>query len=119
MPLFEQNWAYHLLRSIMGGAEFEEFSVSIEEFRLFMRDLWAYSTPLVKLGFHAAVLLFTVMPLLFTGRPFFSLDDTRRQKMIQKFSSSKNYLVSQMLNTLKVMACFCTFRYDKARNLFP
>jgi hypothetical protein len=69
----------------------------------------AAAPPLLRAGLRAAVWTLTLAgPLWFAGRfaRFHRLDADARELVLQRAAGSRSYLARQLVNALKVVACF-------------
>lgn len=78
------------------------------------------TTPLLAFGLRAATWFITFCPLFYLGKPrlFRHLDRSQKNLILIGALTSKSYLIRQMANTLKIVACFAYFRDASIRNSF-
>jgi hypothetical protein len=50
-----------------------------------------------------------LLPLLSTGRTLGGLDGSRADALVQRWYSSRRYLLRQMVTVVKMVACFAHF----------
>lgn len=86
----------------------------------FWIDLERAAPPLLRLGLRLAVWVLTWLPLLFIGCPrrFSALGPTDRDRMLERVAASRVFLLRQLLQTLRVIACFAYFRAPEVRSHF-
>ena len=72
---------------------------------------------LLRFGFRASVWALTLSPFVLIGvaRTFLQLDADQRDRVLQKVSHSRFYLVRQLPLTVKLLACFAYLRDDEVR----
>ncbi|MBI5524984.1 MAG: hypothetical protein HY897_01475 [Deltaproteobacteria bacterium] len=116
---FEMRWRDALLGAMLPGDGDRPGFDDID-----LREFWAiydtHAPPLVRIGLRAATWFLTFLPLFVSGcrKPFFRLDADRRDRFLRAASSSRFYLVRQLMMTVKTFAAFGYFSNGVVRGLF-
>ena len=112
---FEQRWCDALFGAMIPAAGGRPGLPDLD-----LAGFWALydecAPPLAKLGLRAAVWILTLMPAV-TGyfRTFTSLDPAQRDAFLVSASSSRLYLVRQLVMAVKTFAAFAYFQDAGAR----
>jgi hypothetical protein len=75
---------------------------------------------ILKLGFRLSVWILTFLPVLtfHSLRPFHKLPENQKDRFLKKVSRSKSFILRQMVETLKLIACMGYFSDRETRSLF-
>ena len=86
----------------------------------FWNEVGRTAPPLLRFALRLAVWALTWLPLLVLGRPrgFGALSRRDQDRMLQRVASSQSYLLRQLVQTLRVMACFAYFKAPEVRSHF-
>jgi hypothetical protein len=86
----------------------------------FWREAQRTAPPLLRFALRLAVWALTWLPLLIVGRArrFGALSPADQDRLLVRVSSSRSYLLRQLVQTLRVMACFAYFRAPEVRRHF-
>ncbi len=84
----------------------------------FYREVAARFPPLARLGLRAAVIALTLGPLVFLGRltTFARLAPDERERMLARVATSRHYLVRQLAQLVKTVACLGYLRVPSVRS---
>jgi len=116
---FEKRW-----RDILLGAMLPRGDDRPGVRDLDLREFWIlferHAPPLVRIGLRAATWFLTFLPLFSRGcrRPFFRLDPDSRDRFLNAASSSRFYIVRQLVMTVKTFAAFAYFCDPEVRRRY-
>ncbi|MFA6032537.1 MAG: hypothetical protein WC889_06530 [Myxococcota bacterium] len=87
----------------------------------FWNEVGEAAPPLARIGLRVAVWLLNLLPLVTPGffRTFSGLDADGRDRFLARISSSKWYILRQLLMTIKAFSAFAYFRDGNVRGFFP
>lgn len=83
--------------------------VASADLEAFWRRVDAHAPGLLRLGIWAAVVTLVWLPLVRYGRPLHRLDPLRRDRVVAWAGGSRIYLVRQLAEIAKTLACFAYF----------
>lgn len=116
---FEQRWLLSILKALLPSrADQPGFeAVNFSEFWPLFKQA---ATPLLVFGVRAATWFVFWTPFYWIGRwrNFNQLSPDEQDRVINRAATAKFFLVRQMLNTLKIVACFAYFREPLLRQPF-
>lgn len=89
-------------------------SIDTEEF---WREYERVAPELLRFGFRAAVWALTFSPPVVLGRPctFEGLEPEDRDRLLERISSSRFYMLRQLPLTVKLLSCFAYLRDHSVR----
>jgi len=114
----EQRWLRLLLDALVPPLPGDPApGMSTLDLSAFWPALSHAAPPLLRLGLRASVWLLTWLPLVTPGffAPFFVMEEARRDRYLTTALSSRLFLVRQLVQTLKIVACFALFQDRGAR----
>lgn len=118
----ERRWRDALLTAVIPASALEPEQPGLAEVDTepFWSEMERAAPPLLRLGLRVAVWVLTWAPLLLIGRArsFGRLADSEQDRLLEQASSSRWYLLRQLVMTLKAIACFAYFRAPTARRRF-
>lgn len=114
----EQHWLEELLVAVMpahpSGAH---PGIAVAQLGPFWLRFQRVAPMTLQLGLRAAVWVLIFSPLLLLGRPrlFTGLDAQARNTLMERAYVSRIYLLRQMLETLKMVACLAGYSLPALR----
>ncbi|MBW1880539.1 MAG: hypothetical protein JRI25_03980 [Deltaproteobacteria bacterium] len=122
MPLpwlpMEQRWRDCLLAAVLPpDPATGRAGIGDLDLREFWEQLQRVAPPLIQLGLRAAVWVLTWSPVFLLGRlrSFGGLSPEERDTLLVRAAGSRWYLLRQLADLLKLMACFAYFRHQSIR----
>jgi hypothetical protein len=115
---WERRWRDALCTSMLPGNAGQPLpgldSVDLEEF---WRAYERAAPVLLRFGFRAAIWALTFSPPFVLGKPttFPGLEPEDRDRLLDRMSGSRFYLLRQLPLTVKLMSCFAYLRDDRVR----
>lgn len=116
---FERRWLLAILQAML-PARPGQLGVDAVDFSQFWPLFQQAATPLLRFGVRAATWFVALSPIFWIGRlkRFDKLSASDQDRVINAAAASDLFLARQMLNTLKIVACFAYFRETKLRAPF-
>ena len=86
----------------------------------FLKEFRAHAHPIMKIGFSLSVWIYVFSPLFTIGIPLpaFWLSEKKRLAHLQAYSSSHNFVFSQLWMLQKMITGMCWGMDDKVRTYF-
>jgi hypothetical protein len=117
----ERRWRDALLAAMIPARTGEQLP-GFEDLDMgpFWDDVRRTAPPLLRFALRLAVWALTWLPLLVLGRPssFGGLSRPDQDRMLRRVTASRSYLLRQLVQTVRVMACFAYFRAPEVRTYF-
>ncbi len=114
----ERRWLLLLLDAVIPALPDDPApGIGALDLTTFWSTFEATAPPLLRFGARASVWLLTWLPLVTPGffRPFFALGADARDHYLSAALESRVFVVRQLVQTLKIIACFAMFRDPGAR----
>ena len=114
---FERRWLACLLGALIPAGGPGRGGLASVSLASFWELFEATAPPLLRIGLRTATWLFSLAPIAYVGRPctFASLDPDARDRVLVGAAGSRIFLVRQLMDVLKFIACLAYFHDDGVR----
>jgi len=115
---WERRWRDALCTSMVPSAPEQPLpGLDSVDTEAFWQEYERVAPDLLRFGFRAAVWALTFSPPFVIGKPstFAGLEPEDRDRLLERISGSRFYLLRQLPLTVKLLSCFAYLRDDDVR----